>query len=376
MKKAMFIAVMIFLAMTVTAYAVVTPTLNIQGTHGSYIWSTEYSAPSISIGMQTDESDLADWWLLCLTPSGWKYYHPTYQYWFDGCYPVRQGSLYSFEQTVIPTAGLDFTQSGSYLFFFGTDKTMNGQVDTENLVYDIQSVNVFPVGKTAMVTIFDSFQVMIFNKLSDGSIYGFSFDNDSSPIEPSRIKKVKEVSDRVGWTGNSVASVDYNSDMATIIIPNTANNDKSEWVLELESGDFAWADPAWLAIAGKAVIWNSVDGLFEYNDYRKQTIYFANGQAYIDFACNLTGGMVSHVNPNDIAYVRWTSDSTGGNNLATATGKLSVDTSGNYYAQFLSGVVGSGLFSAVFEDGSAVWFNIDSWDYSGAKIVGGRIIVN
>jgi hypothetical protein len=373
MKKSIvsIVAVFVFLSMAVAAFATVTPTLNIQGTHGSYIWSTEYFAPSISIGMQTDEDVLADWWFLCLTPSGWKYYHSTYQYWFDGCYPVRQGSLYSFEQTVIPTAGLDFTQSGSYLFFFGADKTMNGQVDTESLAYDIQSVNVFPgtEGETVLVTIFDSFQIMVFNRLSDGGIYGFSVDNDASPIDPAQVKKVKEVSDRVGWTDDSVATVDYDSNMAMVVIPSTANNDKCEWVLELYSGEFAWANSDNTAFAGKTATWNSVDGLFEYGNYKKQAVYFYdNGDVKIDFASNLTDGLCAHVNPADILEVRWNSDAVGWK--GEVSGTLQVDNQGNYYVLMsglptgISKMTASDLFSVVPKNGGdPIWANVDKWDY-------------
>ena len=363
MKKSIItvFAIFIFLSIAVAAFATVTPTLNIQGTHGSYVWRPEYSAPTVSIGMQTNETASADWWLLCLAPSGWKYYHPTYAYWFDGSYPAYQGKVFSFGQTTISTAGLDFTQSGSYIFFFGIN-TVKG------LVYDMLSVNVFPTGKTVMVTIFDSFQVVVFNKLSDGSIYGFSIGNDSRPIDPTRIKKVKEVSDRVGWTSDSVASTVYDGGIVTI--PITANNDRAEWVLELSNGDFAWANPDWTAFAGKSATWNATVGLFEYGNYQKQTVTFSSGVAYIDFACNLTDGLVSYVNPNDIAEVRWNSDATGWNEFSSIRGTLQVNSQGNYFVKLTglplgtTSMTASQLFSVVLKNGSIVWSNIDKWVYS------------
>jgi len=373
MKKSIVtvFVICVFLSMTVAAFATTTMSILVNGKDHNQIWRPEYTAPGVEIEIQTDERGLsADWWLLCLTPSGWKHYIATG--WVDGIATTYTGGLFPFKMSIL-TTGLDFTQPGTYTFYWGIDRKMDAQITAESLVYNSIAVNVILTDKQVVISIFDNFQTIGFD-LSTGAVNGFVADGVVRSIALSEIESVMEVSDRVGWTTNSVATVPFNPSGVTWI-PNTANNDKAQWVLKLKSGKIAWLNLDQVVFAGKATT-RTVTDLIQYGSYRTQTIYFANGQSYIDFACNLTNGMVSHVNPSDIAYVRWNSDSTGWNNSATATGKLSVDTSGNYYVQFLSGVVGSGLFSVVLKDGSVVWLNIDSWVYGGAKIVGERIVVN
>lgn len=378
MKRSIIIvmAVFVFLAIAVAAFATTTTSILVNGKDYNQVWRPEYAAPSVEIEIQTDEVGIsADYWLLCLTPSGWKYYHPGYGYWFDGCYPAYQGSLYSFGQFNVLTSGLDLTEPGSYAFFFGIDKTMDSQITPEELAWDMLLINVIPVDKQIVITVFDTFQIIGFD-LSTGAVNGFVVDGVAQPIALSAlsIESVMEVSDRVGWTDNSIATTAFDPGGVTWI-PNTANNDKAQWVLKLKSGKIAWLNLDQVVFAGKPVV-RTTDGLIQYGSYRTQTIYFASGQAYIDFACNLTDGFVEHVNPADIAYIKWNMDGTDWSK-SPAWSTLQVDASGSYFAYITNGAVtGSGLFSVVLKNDTVVYMNKDQWALIGAKLVGERIVVN
>ncbi|MFZ2226050.1 MAG: hypothetical protein WA064_02580 [Candidatus Moraniibacteriota bacterium] len=376
MKKSIvsIVSAFVFLAIAVAAFATTTTSILVNGKDYNQVWRPECAAPSVEIEIQTDEVGVsADYWLLCLTPSGWKYYHSGYGYWFDGGYPACQGALYSFGKIDIPIAGLDFSQPGTYTFYWGIDNKMDGQITGESFVYDSLSINVIPADKQIVITISDTFQTIGFD-LSTGAVNGFVVDGVAQPIALSAlsIESVMEVSDRVGWTDNSIATTAFDPGGVTWI-PNTANNDKAQWVLKLKSGKIAWLNLDQVVFAGKPVV-RTTDGLIQYGSYRTQTIYFASGQAYIDFACNLTDGFVSHVNPADIAYVRWSMDGTDWSK-SPVWGALQTDSSGNYYVQFFSGVTGSGLFSAVLKNGTVVYMNKDSWALTGASLVGERVVV-
>lgn len=368
MKRSLFsicLALLLIIATVAASNATVTPTIFVNGSQYNQTWRPEYAAPSLSIGMQTDEAVLADWWLVCLTPSGWKYYHPTYGYWYDGMYPVCQGNLLSFDQIVIPTSGLDMTKPGTFTVYFGIDKTVDGIVTADSLVATGLSVNIIPTGKHLVITIFDTFQVVGFD-LSAGVVDGFLPEGKVASIPFSQIKNVKGDSDRLGWNG-TVASVPFDKSGASWI-PNTINSDRELWSLELTSGGIAWInlDDAEVVYSGKNIV-RTADNMIEYNNYRPQSMAFTGGSVKIDYACNATDGFVSHVNPSDISYIKWNSDSTDDWSKTVIWGLLQIDASGSYYVS-MTGVTGSGLFSAVLKNGTIVWFNIDSWTYSGASL--------
>ena len=373
MKKSFLFLTVFFvsLSIAVAAFATTTTTLNIQGTHGNFVWRPEYAPPVVSISIETTEDERgksADWWLLCLTPTGWKHYIATG--WIDGVSTTYTGGLFSFAMP-IATTGLDFTQPGVFTFFWGIDRTMDGNITSSNLVYDSLSVSVIPTGKKTIINLFNSFQVVGFDTTL-GYIEGFIVDGVARPIAFSEIESVMEVSDRVGWIGNSVATSAFSS---VVILNNTANNDKAMWALKLFGGKTAWLNLDQVEFVGKTIV-RTVDDLIVYGNYAKQSISFANKQAYIAFACNLTNGFVAHVNPSDIEKIKWNQDGTNWDQLG-AWGTLQADSSGNYFAGISnSSVVGSGLFSAVLKNGTTVWINKDSWVLSGAKIVGERIVIN
>jgi len=369
-KSFLFLTVFfVSLSITVAAFATTVPTLNIQGTHSSYVWRPEYTSPVVSINIETDERGLSsDWWLLCLTPTGWKHY--TANGWTDGVIVTYTGGLFSFAMPIL-TTGLDFTQHGVFIFYWGIDKTMDAKITSSSLVYDSLSVSVIPTNKKTIINLFDSFQVVGFDT-TPGYIEGFVVDGVVRPIAFSEIESVMEVSDRVGWIGNSVAISAFSS---SVWIPNTANNDKAMWALSLFGGKTAWFNLDQAEFVGKTIV-RTADDLIQYGNYAKQSISFANKQAYISFACNLTGGFVAHVNPSDIEKIKWNQDGTNWDQLG-AWGTLQADSSGNYFVSITnSSVVGSGLFSAILKNGTTVWINKDSWVLSGARIVGERIVIN
>lgn len=372
MKKAFLflVAVFVFLTMAVAAFAT-TPTLNIQGTHGNFVWRPEYAPPVVSIKIETTEDERgksADWWLLCLTPTGWKHY--TANGWAEGVVVTYTGGLFSFAMEIL-TTGLDFTQPGVFIFYWGIDRTMDAKITSDSLVYDSLSVSVIPTGKKTIINLFDNFQVVGFDTTT-GVVEGFVVDGVVRPIAFSEIENVMEVSDRVGWVGKSVAISSFSS---SVWIPNTANNDKAMWALSLIGGKTAWLNLDQAEFTGKMIV-RTADNLIQYGNYAKQSISFANKQAYIAFACNLTNGFVSHVNPGDIEKIKWNQDGTNWDQLG-AWGTLQMDGSGNYFVSITnSSVVGSGLFSAVLKNGTTVWINKDSWVLVGAKIVGERIVID
>ena len=143
---------------------------------------------------------------------------------------------------------------------------------------------------------------------------------------------------------------------------------------ELEGGTVAWINTDDADFYGITPVTKTTNGLIEYGNYNTQKIIIANGQAYLDFACNLTDGFVSHVDPANISYIRWNSDATGWNASATITGKLQKDTFGNYFVPIYGLLASdSGLFSVVLKDGTIVWMNIEKWSYVGAKISNGLV---
>jgi hypothetical protein len=239
------------------------------------------------------------------------------------------------------------------------------------LSYFSVEVNINHSAKYTQITIAENKQVLNMT-VSDGYVYGFIVNGKSTPIDVSMVSLIMEVSDRVGWTENSVAKTSFSSS-GVMIIPNTANNDKSLWALKLSDGTVAWINTDDVDFYGITPV-SKKNGLIEYGSYNTQKITFANGQAYLDFACNLTDGFISHVNPANISYIRWNSDMTGWNDSATVTGILQKNTSGNYFVS-IRGLPASdsGLFSVVLNNGTTVWMNIDSWTYAGGKVVNGLI---
>lgn len=86
----------------------------------------------------------ADWWVAAGTPFGWYYYvYPdswNYAPDLNNFLPAYQGSLFNLSPVeVLNITGLP---AGTYVFYFGVDTVMNGQLDFDHLYYDSVVVNI------------------------------------------------------------------------------------------------------------------------------------------------------------------------------------------------------------------------------------------
>ena len=99
---------------------------------------------TLTATIQMDAGDqageTADWWIAAQTPTGWFYYtYPGGWHVTDGgldsISPTYQGPLFTIADPleVLQITGL---QAGSYVFYFGVDTTVNGQVDGSTLAFD------------------------------------------------------------------------------------------------------------------------------------------------------------------------------------------------------------------------------------------------
>jgi photosystem II stability/assembly factor-like uncharacterized protein len=82
----------------------------------------------------------ADWWVLAETPFGWYYYHLS-SGWLPGRQVTHQGSLFYLSSREVMNRILS---EGSYTFYFGVDKVVNGVIDFSSLYYDSVVVTVEP----------------------------------------------------------------------------------------------------------------------------------------------------------------------------------------------------------------------------------------
>jgi len=88
------------------------------------------------LGMETD------WWVAALTPAGWYYFGPDFNWWPENDIakwsPAYQGALFDMNSTVVlPIANLPV---GDYTFYFGVDE-LNGKVD-EAIWFDAVQLSV------------------------------------------------------------------------------------------------------------------------------------------------------------------------------------------------------------------------------------------
>ncbi len=80
-----------------------------------------------------------DWWVVANTPFGW-YHYDIGAFWLPGLEPTFQGDLLDISQfTILNTAGLP---EGSYIFYFGIDSPMDGQLTIDRVYYDMLEVHV------------------------------------------------------------------------------------------------------------------------------------------------------------------------------------------------------------------------------------------
>ena len=103
------------------------------------------SSTPVSIGISLNPGKAghnADWWLAYAAPSGWHYYDVVggSLKWQPGLSVTYQGPLFNLGSTVVfSSEGLS---PGAYIFYFGVDMDMNGNLDSDLLHYDAVTVNV------------------------------------------------------------------------------------------------------------------------------------------------------------------------------------------------------------------------------------------
>lgn len=109
--------------------------------HGGMITITPSEALSVNIAMDpgSGSGQTADWWLIGDFPFG-LYFFDLAQSWQPGLNLTWQGALFAFSDlAVLNATGLP---EGTYTFYFGIDRTANGIMNVESLVYDVVQVKV------------------------------------------------------------------------------------------------------------------------------------------------------------------------------------------------------------------------------------------
>ena len=131
----------IFLVAVLPAVSLATPVPDIKANNvDSYISVQASNLLTITVSLDPGSSagQNGDWWVAASTPLGWYYYvHPSGWYHApDLSYvqPAHSGALFSLSPvTVLERSGLPV---GTYIFYFGVDTVMNGQLDMGDLYFD------------------------------------------------------------------------------------------------------------------------------------------------------------------------------------------------------------------------------------------------
>lgn len=141
------------------------PDIKLNGTDGQVTLTTDstlYATVQLNAGDQAGET--ADWWIVAETPMGWYYYEYPDMWYFsedgmESLMPAYQGALFTMTEPleVLRVTGLP---SGDYVFYFGVDTLVNGQLDMGAISYDWAAVKVvetgsYPVVDTAQDLCFD-----------------------------------------------------------------------------------------------------------------------------------------------------------------------------------------------------------------------------
>jgi len=106
--------------------------------------SSDTLSITVSIDAGTGDGLNADWWIAADTPFGWHYYvYPNGWYYapdLSDLEPAYQGVLFTLSPVeVLNISGLP---AGTYIFYFGVDTVMNGQLDFGDMYFDGVVVNV------------------------------------------------------------------------------------------------------------------------------------------------------------------------------------------------------------------------------------------
>ncbi len=108
------------------------------------ISTSDVLSVTASLNAGSSSGTNADWWVVAGTPFGWYYYvYPgswNYAPALNNILSTYQGSLFNLSPVeVLNITGLP---AGTYVFYFGVDTIMNGQLDFDHLYYDSVVVNI------------------------------------------------------------------------------------------------------------------------------------------------------------------------------------------------------------------------------------------
>jgi|GEM_PF-4083332 len=152
MKKTLS-ALILTLILYSGAYAAVEPVITVNGIRGT-INLIGINNPAITVNIRVSPGEKegadADCWLVGNAFGRWYYYTPDAQ-WTDigetldvaKLRPVYQGKLVTLPQTDI--LYIPQPAAGNYTLYFGIDLNMNGRLDADSLVFDVNKVNVMSV---------------------------------------------------------------------------------------------------------------------------------------------------------------------------------------------------------------------------------------
>ena len=137
----------IFMLSVVPSSSYATPAPDIKANNTDSVVSLDTSDTltiTVSLDAGTSEGLNADWWIVADTPFGWYYYvYPNGWYYapdLSDLEPAYQGALFTLGPVeVLNISGLP---AGTYIFYFGVDDIMNGQLDLSDLYFDGVVVNI------------------------------------------------------------------------------------------------------------------------------------------------------------------------------------------------------------------------------------------
>lgn len=116
------------------------PGIKVNNSDGPISLSTD-NPISLTVSMEREGvSENADWWLGVNSPFGLLYLDIYTGLWNEGFSYSYQGPLFNFSPVEI--LNLPSLPPGTYIFYFGVDLNMNGQLDIDPLYFDQAVVNV------------------------------------------------------------------------------------------------------------------------------------------------------------------------------------------------------------------------------------------
>ena len=158
-------AFLLLVAFCGQAVAGAVPTIQLNGADNIDALSSQSTLTvTVELNAGDQQGVAADWWIVAETPMGWYYYEYPDMWYFsedgmESLMPAYQGALFTIAEPleVLRVTGLP---SGDYVFYFGVDTIVNGQLDMGAISYDWAAVKVaetgsYPVVDTAQDTCYD-----------------------------------------------------------------------------------------------------------------------------------------------------------------------------------------------------------------------------